>query len=167
MTTEIRERPILFNSAMVRAILGRRKTQTRRVVKTKTSQCPYGKPGDWLWVRERFAAPHDCDHLKPSEIPAVARIHYPATEDTGGLLVRPSIFMPRWASRINLQITHVRKETLSTIIAADAMAEGCPEGCPSIGWFFELWKAIHGPESMLHDPLVWVVEFLPEGELAK
>jgi len=164
MTTEIRERPILFNSEMVRAILRRRKTQTRRVVKTKTSQCPYGKPGDWLWVRERFAAPHDCDHLKPSEIPKGTRIYYPATEDTGGLLMRPSIFMPRWASRVSLQITDVRKEKLSTITADDAMAEGCP----SIGWFFELWEAIHGPgSSVLHDPLVWVVEFLPEGELAK
>lgn len=167
MKTETKERPILFNSAMVRAILGRRKTQTRRVVKTKTSQCPYGKPGDRLWVRERFAAPHDCDHLKPREIPKGTRIHYAATEDMGGLMCRTPYFMPRWASRINLQITDVRKEKLSTITASDAIAEGCPESCPSIGWFFELWEAIHGPGSVLHDPLVWVVEFLPEGELAK
>jgi hypothetical protein len=87
-------------------------------------KCPYGKPGDLLWVRETYAAPHDCDHLKPREIPKGKRIHYAATEERGGLLWRPSIFLPRWASRISLKIADIRVERLQEISEDDARAEG-------------------------------------------
>lgn len=87
-------------------------------------KCPYGKPGDLLWVRETYAAPHDCDHLKPREISERTRIHYAATEERGGLLWRPSIFLPRWASRITLKIADIRVEQLQDISEDDARAEG-------------------------------------------
>lgn len=80
--------------------------------------------GDRLYVRETWSAPHAYDHLPPRLIPKDARIHYAATEDRGGLLWRPSIHMPRWASRITLEVTGVRVERLQDISEADALAEG-------------------------------------------
>lgn len=144
------ERPILFSAPMVRAILEGRKTQTRRIVRLKPGQqvderddgsswpwtdydgadmwhwlpCPYGQPGDRLWVRETWAVPHALDGRKPRYVPADARFHYRADEDAGGLRWRPSIHMPRWASRITLEITEVRVERLQEIGEADAIAEG-------------------------------------------
>ena len=133
------ERPILFSAPMVRAILDGRKTMTRRVMKPQpedypyhhglavyrvAKKCPYGQPGDLLWVRETWAAPHAYDHLPPRMIPQHATIHYAATEERGGLLWRPSIHMPRWASRITLEITGVRVERLQDITEEDAEAEG-------------------------------------------
>ena len=86
--------------------------------------CPWGQPGNKLWVRETWAAPHAYDHLPPRLIPRDARIHYAATEERGGLLWHPSIHMPRWASRITLEITGVWVERLQDISEADAIAEG-------------------------------------------
>lgn len=97
--------------------------------------CPYGGcgaivhsghrvGGDRLYVRETWSAQHAYDHLPPRLIPKDARIHYAATEDRGGLLWRPSIHMPRWASRITLEIVSVRVERLRDISEADALAEG-------------------------------------------
>lgn len=139
-------------------------------------KCPYGtpaypvfrRPADRLWVRETYAAPHNCDHLKPREIPEGARIHYAATEERGGLRWRPSIFMPRWASRITLEIAAVRVERLQDISEDDARAEGCdpvvhPDGALDCGTrkttFASLWSTINGPESWDANPWVWVVEF--------
>lgn len=93
---------------------------------------PYGQPGDRLWLREKWAAPHKFDHLPPKLIPADADYHYAATEPLGGLLWRPSIHMPRWASRITLKITGIRVERLQDISEADAKAEGAVE------WFWGL-----------------------------
>lgn len=148
----MKERPIIFNAPMVRALLAGTKTQTRRIAKPVKHPdlgnvyspgalvlehepqhvidraCPYGQPGgDRLYVRETWAAPHAYDHLPPRLIPQDARIHYAATEDRGGLLWRPSIHMPRWANRITLEVTGVRVERLQDISAADARAEGCPD----------------------------------------
>lgn len=129
--------------------------------------CPYGIAGDRLWLRETWAAPHNCDYLKPSEIDRGWRIHYAASEDRGGLLWRPSIFMPRWASRITLEITGVRVEQLQAISEADAMAEGVepllvpPDGggAPHVEGYRALWESIHGVGSWDANPWVWVVEF--------
>ena len=143
--------------------------------------CPYGQPGgDRLYVRETWAAPHAYDHLPPRLIPQDARIHYAATEDRGGLLWRPSIHMPRWASRILLEITEVRVERVQEISEADAKAEGADcltwsgiEGTAAdlIDWplkevahphrngFAVLWESINGPESWTANPWVWVVSF--------
>ena len=134
--------------------------------------CPYGQPGgDRLYVRETWAAPHAYDHLPPRLIPQDAHIHYAATEDRGGLLWRPSIHMPRWASRITLEVTGVRVETLQDIDLADALAEGISDtgalildsagneqGGP-IAEYAVLWEQINGPDSWAANPWVWVVEF--------
>lgn len=180
-------RPLLFSAPMVRAILTGAKTQTRRVLKVLPRHvsdgvpygaadpggmgkggvpfaCPYGKTGDRLWVRETWAAPHACDHLKPREIQAGTRIHYAASESIGGLLGRPSIFMPRWASRITLELTEVHVERLKHISRGDAMAEGCPfanmaDGPDPRQWYAELWNEINGAGSWDLNPYVWCLSF--------
>jgi hypothetical protein len=124
---------------MVRAILEGRKTQTRRIVKPSAhvsindggiaywgSHCPYGQPGDRLWVREtwrpmgdlaRLAVHIGCD---PDGVVA-----YKADDDGSNVLPwRPAIHMPRWASRLTLEITNVRVERLQDISEEDAQAEG-------------------------------------------
>ncbi len=118
-------------------------------------------------MRETWAAPHAYDHLPPRLIPQDARIHYAATEDRGGLLWRPSIHMPRAASRITLEITGVRVEKLQEISEADAMAEGAtpvlvpPDGgsAPHVEGFRVLWESINGAGSWDANPWVWVLEF--------
>lgn len=186
----MRERPILFSAPMVRAILDGRKTITRRIVKARdlewmdvhqglrepdnAERCPYGQPGgDRLYVRETWAAPHAYDHLPPRLIPQDARIHYAATEDRGGLLWRPSIHMPSWASRITLEVTGVLVERLQDISEKDAVAEGCkpirPElvqdglivrpGRSAVEEFRLVWEQIHGGGSWEKNPFVWVVTF--------
>ena len=131
--------------------------------------------GDRLYVRETWAAPHAYDHLPPRLIPQDARIHYAATEDRGGLLWRPSIHMPRWASRITLEITGLRIERLQDISESDALAEGIEYSERFNGYcigmaehfnshdprqsYFSLWEAINGPGSVEANPWVWVVEF--------
>lgn len=176
----MKERPILFSGPMVRAILAGTKTQTRRVVKLKDGQymppsqsadgpgwaqllrgCPYGKPGDRLWVRETWfdavSALHSC-------------VLYRASDDHPGNEVKwsPSIHMPRWASRITLEITGVRVERLRSISAEDAIAEGVGEhgqldgvhvANNPIGAYGVLWREINGPDSWEANPWVWVVDF--------
>lgn len=133
------ERPILFSAEMVRAILKGDKTQTRRVMKLTSlghikapimygrrkpddrnapDACPYGAPGDALWVRETWA-PHPHGVMRCG---AVYCAEPGAVPDAGRW--RPSIHMPRWASRITLRITDVRVERLQDISEEDAKAEG-------------------------------------------
>lgn len=140
----MKERPILFSGEMVRAILEGRKTQTRRVIKPQPDsarnsvfvksgfetkhgyeiKCPYGQPGDRLWVRETWGL-WDTD---PKDGPERAKIFYRATDENRRDLRyqrwRPSIHMPRWASRINLEITNIRIERVQDITEEDAKAEG-------------------------------------------
>lgn len=121
--------------------------------------------GSRLWVRETWAAPHAYDHLPPRLIPKDARFHYAADEERGGLLWRPSIHMPRWASRITLEITEVRVEKLNEISEADALAEGCPPNATNAPddiarfWYRLLWDQINGPGSWEANPWVWAVSF--------
>ena len=202
--TTAEERPILFKGEMVRAILDGSKTQTRRVIKRQRDiefdrndptygpywlsyateadgedakvRCPYGNPGDRLWVREAWAVQHEYDAAAPSEIGVSARWHYAATEDLGGLRKRPSIFLPRRGSRILLEITARRVERLNAISEADARAEGIADGgCLNCGesepcgcadpqpdardGFAWLWQSINGSGSWHANPWVWVVEF--------
>jgi hypothetical protein len=171
----MKERPILFSGPMVRAILDGRKTQTRRAIRPPMPwrdgwgvglgeyNCPYGQPGDRLWVRETWAP-------KQWEKGAC----YRATGDlldTGHCQWRPSIHMPRWASRITLEVIGVRVERLQDISEADAEAEGCEPlpmcGGPEVGGYncyqsgFELlWGSINGKLApWSSNPWVWVVEF--------
>lgn len=126
--------------------------------------CPYGKPGDGLWVRETFAhgridkLPHPikyrADHPEADTVP-----------DQYGRAWTPSIHMPRWASRIDLLITAVRVERLQDISEADAKAEGMtfPDGMaygnnPQDA-FRGLWSKINGPESWDANPWVWAITF--------
>ncbi|MFG8074350.1 hypothetical protein ACEOIB_11840 [Pseudomonas aeruginosa] len=201
-----RERPILFNDQMVRAMLEGRKTVTRRVVKPQPDflgsmvdpntpfktldaglhariTCPYGEPGDRLWVREAWAADAQVDAIAPSDLSQGEPIWYPAdlsVRQTGCSMiskgrVRPSIHMPRWACRILLEITAVRVERLQDISEEQALAEGvrgepcdhARQACADIGcWgdtakgaFGFLWESLNGEGSWAANPWVWVVEF--------
>lgn len=192
----MKERPILFSAPMVRAILAGTKTQTRRVVKPRPMPaggwtvaarprgfeitywdsdeqercgiaCPYGKPGDRLWVRETFAK---IDGQTQPWIETDYRATYTHGDrlgDTLGIKKRwtPAIHMPRAASRITLEVTGVRVERLQAISASDAIAEGIPRGGPENPDGIEqreyrtLWESINGPASWDANPWVWVIEF--------
>mgnify|MGYP000948559492 CR=1 FL=1 len=188
----MKERPILFSAPMVRAIREDRKTQTRRIINPQPfcdtsiggdygpvvngrvvdpdhwlafNPCRYGLKGDRLWVRETFL------------------------QDTNGFIYRadrdfegnapilggwkPSIHMPRSASRILLEITGVRVERLQDISECDAKAEGsyvCDyfgrrlldqssnQGCYKWG-YRSIWESLNGSGSWDLNPWVWVVEF--------
>ncbi|MGR6617687.1 hypothetical protein ACU6QK_15825 [Pseudomonas rhodesiae] len=227
--SQIKERPILFSAPMVRAILEGRKTVTRRVCKPQPSanahttcasgnpmgawwetgkdinRCPYGKPGDGLWVRETWS------DVNLQGAPGIA---YRADGDVRDLMEdasfldedgafnyddprskpynfacwsedllggkegrwRPSIHIPRWASRILLEITAVRVERLQDISEDQAKAEGVrlyTDHAELGEWWhvdgidtysadprksFELlWSSVGG--DWVANPWVWVVEF--------
>lgn len=141
-----------------------------------TALCPYGLIGDRLWVREAFSGPHCMGDAPPSKWGACSRIWYWADGNPAGgdwTKPKPSIHMPRWASRITLEVTGVRVERLQAISEADALAEGIVETCGGYGLpggshfhsvdpresYWSLWEAINGPGSVQADPWVWVVEF--------
>ncbi|HFN0531050.1 hypothetical protein ACVSSC_19330 [Klebsiella pneumoniae] len=223
----MKERGMIFNGEMVRALLDGRKTQTRRIIKDCTvgrdqiskfiqiekkfigcypedvpelirECCPYGIPGARIWVREAFRV-----HSRATD---VATLVYKAsernswTEQTHRVPVAvcnkpatpekwtPSQHMPRWASRILLEITDVRVERLNAISPEDAESEGLERtnftgfgdepGLPSYPepdvyfdplkkqWkeyppeaFAGLWESIYGEGSWLANPWVWVIEF--------
>lgn len=212
----MKERPILFSAPMVRALLDGSKTQTRRVVKFsrtdfdtfinkvpyKSACCPYGRPGDRLWVREtwRIGSWDDgcgvwidyCDgpdktRRECSDVDMFYRLleqigddlRRQGIEPTNGTMYewepgqsplrwRPSIHMPRWASRITLEITDVRVQRLQDITPADCVAEGYPsppgtryaqEEIAALDWYRALWESINGPSSWDANPWVWVIEF--------
>ena len=217
----MKERPILFKTEMVQAILKGRKTQTRRVINPqpegKTLQsnldgkwlskkfnglllpkiedlpihCPYGKIGDRLWVRETWSTVNlygeialaykadgevirvvenesfqDEDGLINYDDPRLEKYSFAAWADD--LLEgkegnwKPSIHMPRWVSRILLEITNVHVEQLQDISESDCLKEGV--GSPILRdckkpKFMQLWEEIYGADSWTVNPWVWVVEF--------
>jgi hypothetical protein len=186
----MKERPILFNGEMVRAILEGRKTQTRRIVKDcyltggppedyLLSRCPYGQPGDRLWVRETFAWPNDQVTIYRANWreDAMRRGLDHIPKDDSGIRWNPSIHMPRWASRISLEITNVRVEQLNEISEEDAIAEGIDRESGEYEGYFRdyrepdaitknarlsyigLWESINGAGSWDANPWVWVIEF--------
>lgn len=199
----MKERPILMNSEMVTATLLGRKTQTRRAIKHPAlvtqqhngsqdpmllSKCPYGKVGDQLWVRERWATTNLSNKIKPSDLPENKRIYYAQNFDEvceaekaiDGCVPlvtkwRPSIFMCRWMSRIQLEITDIRVERLNDISEEECVHEGVkaevngvwikpdPTGVAQIDWhrklFKRLWESINGKGSWNENPWVWVIEF--------
>ena len=171
------ERPILFSAPMVRAILDGSKTMTRRVCKLTPPSatcppCPYGHPGDLLWVRETWATSKSLDHVKPSDLAAGAPIEYAADRCltiSGGKLPdrgkwRPSIFMMPWMSRITLEVVSVRVERVDDISPSDCRAEGVGIMLNDLGAryaFGSLWNEINGKRGYgwSVNPWVWVVEF--------
>ncbi len=150
--------------------------KARRELAALATRCPYGQAGDQLWVREAFSGPHcmdasdGCKAVPPSKWGDCSRIWYWADGNpTEGdwTRPRPSIHMPRWASRILLEITAVRVERLQDISETDAEAEGIQEivdagvdhdGTPRDA-YRALWEQINGADSWSANPRVWVVEF--------
>lgn len=196
--TAIKVRPILFSAPMVRAILDGRKTVTRRPVKGSglkwledftpehvadpaNSLCPFGKPGDRLWVRETFAGPlvdeeemhlverdgwdafRKPEHCQYRASGGSAEFYDHTKEETVSRWT-PSIHMPRWASRILLEITEVRVERLQHItigqICKEGLARSMYEFIPvttAFDAFAELWNSTGGNWDA--NPWVWVVDF--------
>lgn len=204
----MKERGLIFNGEMVRAILDGRKTQTRRIMKpqpaddiargtfpnrdahgwisslkhkfgsTTAHTCPYGQPGDRIWVRETWAeAGASAPDLKlyRANYPAHVPTHYENVPPAEDVRWTPSIHMPRWASRILLEITDVRVEQLKSISEEEARSEGVArlrEGfwkhyqpgwtqhqLSARGSFATLWDSIYGFGEWDRNPWVWVVEF--------
>ena len=137
-----------------------------------TKYCPYGQPADLLWVRETWATWPSMDGIKPSKL-YNQMIHYRATFDPESVnhppampkKWRPSIFMPRWASRITLEVVSVKVERVQDITTNDAMSEGVDtskhvmgDHCPE---FMRLWDSMNAKRGYGWDvnPWVWVVEF--------
>jgi hypothetical protein len=135
--------------------------------------CPYGRAGDQLWVRETFGWGKFINGHQFIEYRAS-----PETQDTDamgeGAPWKPSIHMPRSASRIDLLIKNVRVERLQDISEEDSLAEGvvddlkgtefeAPDGAQYVAgpvtWFAQLWSRINGIQSWRDNPWVWVVEF--------
>ena len=212
LTAMSKERPILFNGQMVRAILEGRKTQTRRIINVNDAgvsdfhtvkkhggftltgelepgvfqwdcgsvftqiRCCHGKPGDRLWVREgiyssRSGWRYDADQqvVDPGLSHIKEFVAWNASQKRNHI---PSIHMPRWASRITLEVESVRVERLQDISEGDAMAEGCRlaaalhdckcvEACGMSfrGGYAKLWESINGPGSWDANPWVWVITF--------
>ncbi|MEN4566151.1 hypothetical protein [Pantoea agglomerans] len=212
----MKERPIIFNADMVRAVLEGRKTQTRRIMRVQPESnqfglrriiasakrsdtgkyhwtesnatgnhirsapfsCPFGAIGDRLWVRESFYEhghwqgggydPEDSYFVSDKQVlyPADG-IKRPAERKREDFWrSSPSIHMPRWASRITLEITGVRVERLRDLSEQDAKSEGVmpPAGGVLPGWehrinFRDLWMSIYGADNWEANPWVWVIEF--------
>ena len=136
-------------------------------------QCPYGRPGDRLWVRETFRRDLDRFHSRKLLVyradDAVVDAGPEGVFDFPDVAWRPGIHMPRWASRITLEITDVRLEQVQDISGMDAKREGVsvPAHIPEDGadldyarrGFRRLWEEIHGGGSWEKNPWVWVIEF--------
>lgn len=215
----MKERPILFNGEMVRALLGGRKTQTRRIVKpqptlpvshfrcvghevatgrgdwqacdksgnpvhafpgipgcvTEIAKCPYGQPGDRLWVREAHAIVPRTAYAQSAGVDQVlkpgddhdAAVFREGWERCKPGRWRPSIHMPRWASRILLEVTTVHVERLQDISPNDCIEEGVwrvedkeiGRGIEAVNAYRAAWEAINGHDSWVANPWVWVIEF--------
>lgn len=140
--------------------------------------CPYGMTGDRLWVKETtiIAPPRWGDAVTTNFVIDSAGqkrlVQYLATSpdrsaaNDYNLKATPSIFMPRWASRITLEVTGVRVERLQEINREDAIAEGCEMPTQAKGmhpWpedqYRDLWESINGEGSWKANPWVWVITF--------
>ena len=206
---------MMFSAPMVRAIRTDRKTQTRRIMKPQPQHssgvvdavsqyplqngvrffmrdglselvsCPYGQPGDRLWVKETWFTAENLDGIKPTELLNDIRINYAADLGDGDIILgrlRPSIFMRRWMSRLTLELSAVRVERLNEISEEDAIAEGIDVFSDGAGYtvplpdgklgpwqrnpvdaYRNLWEIINGAGSWDANPWVWVVEFKRAG----
>lgn len=189
----MKEHPILFSGPMVKALLDGKKTQTRRIIKEQPpstvrgrpwcsvedmiNECPYGHVGDRLWVRETWANVDQGDGTSVVEYRADTGNKYPGhwPEDMGDDSEcgrwKPSIHMPRKASRITLEIVDIRVERLKQISEDDAEAEGAIIGHYYSGSyrepktykqaFSDLWNSINEKRgfSWRKNPWVWAVQF--------
>ncbi|MBR7747420.1 hypothetical protein [Undibacterium baiyunense] len=148
-----------------------------QLLKQSGKECPYGQVGDQLWVRETWRTDDSLDSKAPSTFAS-----WPVKYEADGKVLthgafhgntkgktRTSIHMPRWASRITLEITGVRVERLQDISEEDAMSEGAIGGhgaipnyqyaATPVEHFKHIWESINGAESWEANPWVWVLEF--------
>lgn len=185
----MKETGLMFKAPLVRAILSGQKTQTRRVLRNQRAydldKCPFGQPGDRIYVRETWQgplmSPQEWEaHYFSNEEELPAKFKTPAyckyAADGGAapefmnmddeLVARwkPSIHMPKWAARLWLEVTGVRVERLQSISEADAKAEGAPlKNSPAAHLtshrrgFKELWESTGGDWAA--NPWVWVIDF--------
>jgi hypothetical protein len=174
----MKDRGIIFNGENIISILEDRKTKTRRVIKPQpwyidpamkefykwecgdgkeyyTIECPYGQPGSKLWVKETFA-----------EIIHGETAMYRADLDKYSETIqwRSPIFMPRWASRITLEIINIRVERIQDISEADAFAEGISGGDwlgDPVGEYKKFWNSINEKRGFGWETncWVWILEF--------
>lgn len=194
----MKERPILYSDPMVRAVLDGTKTKTRRIIPLQPRhpinnasfvyhgglwyypnvcpdihfKCRYGEPGDYLWVRETHAFRDYNSYILKKSNSVIYRADYDNPKKCARRF-KPSIHMPRWASRITLEIKNITIERLWEITEEDAKKEGCrpmdyatgrevlfDDKMGSYRWHFrELWKSINGPNSWDSNPFVFVIEF--------
>jgi len=161
---KLSEHPVIFSGPSVRAIRAGRKTQTRRCTSL------HAKVGETLWVRETWAADATWDGAKPGDIPPGEPIWYrsdPPDIPFAHGKWRPSIFMPRWASRIDLDVTGVRREHVQEIMLVDCFAEGVPAMPSPVArrareYFECIWDELHGKKpgrTWADNPEVFVYEF--------
>lgn len=197
----MKSRPILFSAPMVQALVAGTKTQTRRALREgdwldlkegvirmanvgpattgfQSVTCPYGEPGDHLWVREAYRFVIGYDSRPPRDVSEGTPVRYEAdglgAKQTDGWVwgkLRPSMFMPRWASRITLEVTDVRVERLQDISDVDAQAEGINPFQLAAGGrvrdrifgyqraYAALWEQINGPGAWDLNPWVFSVSF--------
>jgi hypothetical protein len=196
----MKERPIIFNSEMVKAILEGSKTQTRRPMEIQPGKgeyyqdmdngcyayistggmsgdyvCPFGKVGDRLWVRETaYIAPKHFDYGEGNCLDnencerivgycASMSLESERCAKDYGIKKTPSIHMPRWASRITLEITVIRVERVQDITWQDCVKEGFLGDMPMIDskhWFEKLWNSIYSKKYPWEsNPWVWIIEF--------
>jgi uncharacterized protein YhfF len=186
----MKQRPILFSTPMIQAILDGRKTVTRRVVKGDGLEwlkdftpefvadpanrlCPYGQPLDQLWVKETFTVldyeeSTKMVHMVFEDVKTqVCQLtdeewaKYEKWQERTGK--KPSLFMFKSMSRIHLEITDVKVERLQDITEEEARAEGVtnPPWESFVNCFQSLWQSINGPESWDANPWVWAVSFKP------
>lgn len=191
----MRERPILFSAPMVRALLANQKTQTRRIIKPQYAcktvswgciaghgfgfiftghdtvvKCPHGNTGDRLWVKETWRPEQiDADgQVRVTYVDGIQDFYPPESWKMPKAAARgnvTSLFMPRWASRITLEITNVRVERLQAISDEDAKSEGVKGFQNDDGSsryadpFRELWGKINGSGSWDANPWVWALTF--------
>jgi hypothetical protein len=178
MKTNKTDRPIIFSGPMIRAILDGKKTQTRRIMKPqpigdetipvseiKIAARAKFKPGGRLWVREKFATMHGERFYAADQNPKQAVLFW-----------RPSIHMSRHLCRIWLEIVSVRFERVQEISNADCVAEAIEPLGPELAGriqagkfenrysivrqlYSEIWDTLHGANSWVANPWVWVVEF--------
>ena len=126
--------------------------------------CPYGICKERLWVRETWQSLAVMNQCHPCDDEFVYRATDPDWDTMDGWKWRPSIFMPRDASRITLEVTNASVERLNDISEADAIAEGCqcagvPGSLTNREAYAKLWESINGKGSWDSNPWVWVVEF--------
>jgi len=132
--------------------------------------CPYGQPGDRLWVKETFKLNANLAGIRVTYREGLheCQVEFGSLPDSCQIPDdnhwRPSLFMPRWASRILLEIAAVRVEWLQDIRDTDAINEGVPDypdfvGDSPVEDYRALWESINGPGSWEANPWVWVIEF--------